>query len=36
LHNEELHNLYASMHIITVIKWRRIRWASYASCIGRM
>jgi hypothetical protein len=26
LHNEELHNLYASPNIIRVIKSRRIRW----------
>jgi hypothetical protein len=27
LHNEELHNLYASANIIRMIKSRRIRWA---------
>jgi hypothetical protein len=27
LHNEELHNLYASPNIIRVIKSRRMRWA---------
>jgi hypothetical protein len=26
LHNEELHNLYASSDIIRVIKSRRMRW----------
>jgi len=26
LHNEELHNLYASPNIIRVIKSRRMRW----------
>jgi hypothetical protein len=26
LHNEELHNLYASLDIIRVIKSRRMRW----------
>jgi hypothetical protein len=26
LHNEELHNLYASPDIIKVIKLRRMRW----------
>jgi hypothetical protein len=26
LHNEELHNLYASQNIIKVIKSRRMRW----------
>jgi hypothetical protein len=30
---EELHNLYASPHIIRVIKPRRMRWAA---CIARM
>jgi hypothetical protein len=30
LHNEELHNLYASPNIIAVIKSRRIRWAGHA------
>jgi hypothetical protein len=27
LHNEELHNLYGSPRIITMIKSRRMRWA---------
>jgi hypothetical protein len=27
LHNEEIHNLYASPNIIRVIKSRRMRWA---------
>jgi hypothetical protein len=27
LHNEELHNLYASPNIIRVIKLMRMRWA---------
>jgi hypothetical protein len=26
LHNEELHNLYASPEIVRVIKSRRMRW----------
>jgi hypothetical protein len=26
LHNEELHNLYASPNSIRVIKWRMMRW----------
>jgi hypothetical protein len=30
LHNEELHNLYASPDIIRVIKSRRMRWAGHA------
>jgi hypothetical protein len=28
LHNEELHNLYASPNVIRVIKSRRMRWGS--------
>jgi hypothetical protein len=26
LHNEELHNLYASQNVVRVIKSRRMRW----------
>jgi hypothetical protein len=33
LHNEELHNLYASSNIISVIKARRTKWAGH---VGRM
>jgi len=29
LHNEELHNLYATQNIITVIKSRRKIWTSH-------
>jgi hypothetical protein len=29
LHNEELHNLYASPNIIMMMKSRRIRWAGH-------
>jgi hypothetical protein len=28
LHNEELHDLYSTPHVIQVIKSRRMRWAS--------
>jgi hypothetical protein len=35
LHNEELHNLYASP-IIRVIKSRRMRWAQHVACMGEM
>jgi hypothetical protein len=34
LHNEELHNLYASPHIIRVIESRRMRWAGHATRTG--
>jgi hypothetical protein len=33
LHNEKLHNLYATPNLVRVIKWKRIRWASH---IARM
>jgi hypothetical protein len=36
LHNEELHNLYASPHIVTVIKSRRIRWSGHVALMGDM
>jgi hypothetical protein len=32
LYNEELHNLYSSPSIITMIKSRRMRWAG---CVAR-
>jgi hypothetical protein len=31
LHNEELHNFYASRGIIRVIKSRRMRWAGHVA-----
>jgi hypothetical protein len=34
LHNEELHNLYASPNIIRVIKSRRIKWDVHVACMG--
>jgi hypothetical protein len=34
LHNEELHNLYSSPNIITIIKPRRMRWPGYVACMG--
>jgi hypothetical protein len=38
LHNEELHNVYASPNIntITVIESRRIRWVGHVAHIGEM
>jgi hypothetical protein len=35
LHNEELHNLYASPNIIRVIKSRRMTWVGHVACTGR-
>jgi hypothetical protein len=34
LHNEELHNLYASPNIIRVIISRYMRWVGHVACIG--
>jgi hypothetical protein len=34
LHNEELHNLYGSPHIIRVIKSRRMRWVGHVARMG--
>jgi hypothetical protein len=36
LHNEELQNLYTSPNIIRVIRPRRMRWAGYVACMGKM
>jgi hypothetical protein len=36
MHNEDLHNLYTSQYIITVIKWRRIRWVGHVVHTGEM
>jgi hypothetical protein len=36
LHNEKLHNLYASSSIIRVIKSSRIRWVGHVACMGEM
>jgi hypothetical protein len=35
LHSEELHNLYDSPNIITVIKSRRMRWVGYVARMGQ-
>jgi hypothetical protein len=35
LHNEELHILYTSTNIITVIKPRRMRWVGHVTRMGR-
>jgi hypothetical protein len=34
LHNEELHNMFASSYIITVNKSRRMRWAGHVAWMG--
>jgi hypothetical protein len=34
LHNEELHNLYASPNIIRVIKSGRMRWEGHVARMG--
>jgi hypothetical protein len=36
LHNEELHNLYASPFIIRAIKSRRMRWAGHVARMIKM
>jgi hypothetical protein len=36
LHNEELHNLYASPNIITLFKSRRMRWAGHVARVGEV
>jgi hypothetical protein len=36
LHNEKLHNLYASTNIVRMIKSRRMIWAGHVACIGKM
>jgi hypothetical protein len=36
LHNEELHNLYASPNVGRVIESRRIVWAGHVARIGEM
>jgi hypothetical protein len=34
LHNDELHNLYSSPNIVSVIKSRRMSWAGRVACMG--
>jgi hypothetical protein len=36
LHNEELHNFYASPNIITLVESRKMRWVGHIACIGEM
>jgi hypothetical protein len=33
--NQELHDLYSSQNIISVIKSRRMRWVGHVACMGR-
>jgi len=35
LHNEELNDLYCSLNIVRVIKWRRMRWAGHMARMGK-
>jgi hypothetical protein len=34
LHNEEIHNLYSSPNIISMVKSRRVRWAGLIARMG--
>jgi hypothetical protein len=36
LHNEELHNLFASLNVIRVIKSKGMRWAGHVTRMGEM
>jgi hypothetical protein len=36
MHNEELHNLYASSNIVWVIMLRRMRWSGHVAHMGEM
>jgi hypothetical protein len=36
LHNEELHNLYTSPNIISVIKSRKMKWTKHVARMGEM
>jgi hypothetical protein len=36
LDNQDLHNLYASLNIVRVIKSRSMRWAGHVACMGEM
>jgi hypothetical protein len=35
LHNEELRDLYSSLSIIRIIKWRRITWVGHVAQMGK-
>jgi len=34
LHNEEFNDIYSSLNIIQVIKWRRMSWVGHVACMG--
>jgi hypothetical protein len=34
VHNDELHSLYSSPHIVRVFKLRRMRWAGHVARMG--
>ena len=34
LHNDKIHNLYSSPHIIQLIKSRITRWTGHLACVG--
>jgi hypothetical protein len=34
LHNDDIHSLYSSLNIVTVIKSRRMRWAGHVARMG--
>jgi hypothetical protein len=36
MHNEELHNLHASLDTVTVIMSKRMRWVGQAAYMGEM
>jgi hypothetical protein len=36
LHTEELHNLYASPNVSTVIKLKRMRWVGHVTCMREL
>jgi hypothetical protein len=36
LHNQELHNLYASPNATRAMKWRKMRWVEHVAHMGEM
>jgi hypothetical protein len=36
LRNEELNDLYFSLNIVQVIKWRRMRWVGHVALWGKL